>query len=344
MTAPNHFNYLNLVGFLATTIICIRWNIEDGPPDEHIEVFTTFATSPRLEGIFTPAAFTFVLERAAFGLQCVFAMVQMMPKYNNLPLVQHGVFARYFLACVFEVLWVYMLNTEGEEERGRDRLTTSKAIVLPILMAVVLFFYSIIVYAQGVVRGRGSIEEYWLLQFPFVFGCGWSLVKFLITFNAPFADMEMQEDKHEDDNFSISPEIIVAIISLLVILAVSVFVIKYAKNISPEYCIPMILSFYLMGIARNLFSDEMMRRFEHNEHDEEGNTLIYFQVIAILTASLIFLGTVSHAYFFRSNIRWDEHDIEKQSSYEGATIKLDDSNDSLNSTGSSSQNEEKNLV
>ena len=94
-------------------------------------------------------------------------------------------------------------------------------------------------------------------------------------------------------------------------------------------------------MAVHLFSEEMENHFEE---DEQGATLTAFQIISISTASVIFLGTVSHAYFFRSNIRWDEHDIEKQSSYEGATIKLDDSNDSLNSTGSSSQNEEKNLV
>jgi len=326
MTALNHFNFLNLVGFLVTAIICTGWNVDGGPQDDkqdenenNIEVFTTFAT--RFFGVLTPAAFTFALERGAFALQAVFAMVQMMPTYRDLPVVQQGVRGWYLLACICEVLWIAVLNRENEEGEGgrEDRLTTSKAIFLSLFMAMVLGFFSLIVYMQAKIKLQEPVEEYWLLRFPFVFGCGWSLVKFLITLNAPFADMEEQAQEG-----SLPAEIVFAILSLLVIVAVSVIVIRFAKDISPEYCIPMILTFYLAGVAVHLFSEEME---DHFEEDEEGGTLTAFQIISISTASVIFLGTASHAYCFRSTIERDEYDVEKQSSYEGEKIKADNIND-----------------
>jgi len=336
MPRLTYLNYLNCAGLLANFVMSIGWTNEGAVEgnqgfNEGNQGFDDFAR--RYLGILTPAEFTFGFEQIAFTLQAVFVLIQMMPTYRALPVVQKGVSVWYFAASFCQSFWLLILNKfeeEGGAEEGEERqIAISQQFLLTTVMAGVLVFFSLVVYMQGKVERDGSQEDFWLLRFPFSFSCGWTIVKFLITFNAPFADMEQQngQNVYYNSRFPLTTQVIFLCISFLAMLLVSIYVIRYAPHISPDYTIALILAFSAYGMAIHMSSEEMQ---DHFDDGEEGTLLLTFQYIAYTIATAILFGTFIYAF----KVDQDENEIEKESFYEGASIEMSGSNETANTSGS----------
>jgi len=308
MTSRNVFNYLNVAGFILVALLHTSWMLGE-PNDYEFKDITEFARMYR--SAVTPANYTFIIRGVALLFQGIFAVSQMLPRYCASPMVQEGVGALYFTSCLNDANWLFIFN--AEEDAGFELY------FLIIGMAITLLFLSLIVFKQGMVDSDGSPEEYWLLRFPFALMCGWTLVKFLITLNAPFADAE--EDWEEGG----SPvQITLAAISLVVIISVAVYTLIFCPITSPNYVIPAVLAWCTFGMALHLHSDEMYEYFG----DDGATALVTFKVITYMIAFVLTLGTAFVAYKNEDAFKID--DVELQSSYEGERLNTEDSLDKEN--------------
>eukprot|EP00555_Chaetoceros_dichaeta_P002471 CAMPEP_0198250826 /NCGR_PEP_ID=MMETSP1447-20131203/1861_1 /TAXON_ID=420782 /ORGANISM="Chaetoceros dichaeta, Strain CCMP1751" /LENGTH=308 /DNA_ID=CAMNT_0043935713 /DNA_START=1 /DNA_END=927 /DNA_ORIENTATION=- len=271
-----------------------------GEPNEYeFKDITEFARMYR--SVVTPANYTFIIRGVALLFQGIFAITQMLPRYCASPMVQEGVGALYFTACLNDSNWLFIFNAEEDAELG--------LFFLIIGMAITLLFLSLIIVKQGMVNSDDSPEEYWLLRFPFSLMCGWTLVKFLITLNAPFANVD---EDGEDSGSSV--QIILAAISLGFIMFVAVYTLIFCPVTSPNYVIPAVLSWCTFGMALHLHSEEMDEYFG----DDGATTLVTFKVSTYMIAFVLALGTAFVAY--KNEDAFKINEIEFQSSYEGESL------------------------
>ena len=216
----NYINGLNIAGFIIAKLLNV--DFDDGPDRN----FPGFYELKELRTVVTPAEFTFSIWDLILLFQAVFTVVQCLPKYRSLPLVQDGVKYWFFASCVAQGFWSIAF-------RNREDF-------FPMLCATVFIGASlasivkIVISQRNVSQAEESAEEYWFLRFPFELTCGWLIAIFLINANGL-----MDEDQ------GAWAQGIVAAVTIITMLVVSIAALILAdfKN----YAIPSVLAWTLVS-------------------------------------------------------------------------------------------------
>jgi len=185
--------------------------------------------SDKYSTIVTPAGTAFSIWSIIFLFQGIFAVVQILPRYRSKPMVQDGVWYWYAIVCLMQNCWTFSF--------GFDVVPLSIVFMVLIWLSLVLlevFQYKTI--------SENTLEEFWLLKFPFAIHCGWITAASAVNANVVVV-------------YSAAPaptQLAVGIISLAVLHAISVWVV-FALN-KPNYTIACVLAWANFWIYSKLQS------------------------------------------------------------------------------------------
>lgn len=164
MTAPNAINYLNLGGFVINCFVTFGASPIFGFPDNG-------TLSNKYQTIITPAGWAFVIWGVIFLFQGIFTVVQMIPKYASLPMIQKGVHIWFFVVCVAQSAWTFLF--------GYEQIVASAIAMLCILSGLLV----ILCRQTAADLSDGSLFEFWLLRFPFSIHGGWIVAASAVNIN-----------------------------------------------------------------------------------------------------------------------------------------------------------------
>jgi len=227
-------NYLNIIGFV-------------------INAFVTFGATPilRIPGnqelslkyqtIITPDGLTFAIWGIIFLSEGIFAILQMLPSFRSLKIVQDGIGYWYFAACLSQSAWVLAF--------GYEILTLSL-----LFMGLILISLFRIITIQDNISSSG-IKEYWGFRFPFQIHCAWIFAAFALSINVIVVsrnDSEMLQAAF-------------GALSLLAFIMIAVYS-AYGFKGGSSYTIPAVFAWALFGIFRELHnpSENLEKIFSAN--------------------------------------------------------------------------------
>jgi len=214
----NYINYLNLAGYIINILVTFGASpIFDLPDNAEL--------SERYSTLVTPAGWTFAIWGIIFIFQGIFTVVQMLPDYRSLPMVQDGVNVYYFATCLAQSAWTFAF--------GYETIFLSVIFMVAILASLVKILLEQI-------KIEANLKDFWLLKFPFEIHCGWIFAAFAVNANAAIVAGEG----------GASAQMFWAVLSLLYILTVTVASFVYKKE--PNFTIPSVLAWASLGIAIEL--------------------------------------------------------------------------------------------
>lgn len=144
MGTLNNVNYLNLFGFIINVLVTFFATPILNIPDNG-------TLSAKYQTIITPAGFIFAIWGVIFLSQLIFTIVQMLPKYNSIEIVQEGVKSLYFYACIAQSAWTIAFGYE-------------------VIWLSVICMFLILASLYGIVVQQTKydvgIQDFWLFKFP----------------------------------------------------------------------------------------------------------------------------------------------------------------------------------
>jgi hypothetical protein len=184
--------------------------------------------SQKYQTIVTPASDAFRIWILIFLLQAIFAVVQFLPRFRAVPMVQRGVGYWYCFVSLFQVGWTFSFAYE---------------VLWLSLLFMILIWISLmgLLYSQYYSKSDGSLSEFWLLRFPFALHGGWITAASVVNVNVIVVN----------SNASPAVELAVGIVSLAYLHAVSVWVLFGIKR-NPSYTIAGVLSWAIGYIYAEL--------------------------------------------------------------------------------------------
>ena len=193
----NRKNVLNFIAYIVNIIITygvgtLGW-VGNGTNGE---------LSAKYQTIVTPNSSAFIIWAVIFVFQGIFAVVQLLPRFRAVPMVQEGVSYWYCIICALQITWTFAFAFE----------------VIPFSLIMMLLLWTSLIsllYSQYYTKSDGSILEFWLLRFPFSVHAGWITAASALNINVQVVSMDQPADL----------QLAVAIIALAVLHAVSVWVI-----------------------------------------------------------------------------------------------------------------------
>ena len=212
--------------------------------------------------VVTPKSDAFRIWILIFLLQAIFALVQFLPRFRGVPMVQQGVGYWYCFVSLFQVGWTFSFAYE---------------ILWLSLLFMILIWISLcgLVYSQYYAKSDGSLWEFWLLRFPFALHCGWITAASVVNVNVIVV------------NSTATPavELAVGIISLAYLHAVSVWVLFVIKR-NPNYTIAGVLAWAIGYIYAELQTptDSIQARFDE--------TTINGVAYAAIAVSIVITGQI----------------------------------------------------
>merc|ERR1719223_2452431 len=198
--------------------------------------------------------------------QGIFTLIQMLPSYRNHAMVQEGVQHWFLVACVAQVI-------------SGVRLPYAEVFVDMVCMGCILYSLMTIMKQQKTATSDDTLEQFWLLQFLFPTWFACTMVGFLMTINAIFS------------YFGI-PSLILFIIglgSLLFLVMASIYMYTYEEISSPNYVIPGVVAFWVIGMALNRPNREMEENFS-------GLVILIVNVATFLIGGALAYFIGSHCY------------------------------------------------
>mmetsp|Transcript_27920 Transcript_27920/g.42269 ORF Transcript_27920/g.42269 Transcript_27920/m.42269 type:complete len:337 (+) Transcript_27920:166-1176(+) len=259
----NAKNYLNVVFFLINVVLTFGvgnagWFGAATPGD----------MSDKYQTIVTPKGTAFSIWSVIFLSQGIFAAYQCLPRVRSHPLVQQGVGYWYCATCLVQSIWNFAF--------GFEQIVLALILIVSIwgtLVVIVYQQYTLVLQQQQQTQ-RPTLQQFWLLRFPFAIHCGWLTAASLLSINVTAVRFEA----------SPSDQLAIGIISLAVLHAVSVWVVfGFAK---PNYTIAGVLAWANGWISAELANPMAVigERF--------GDVILDAVQSAALAVSLIIVGQV----------------------------------------------------
>ncbi|KAL7437283.1 hypothetical protein ACHAXH_005683 [Discostella pseudostelligera] len=286
----NHKNYLNLLSYIANIVLVYgvgnaRWL---GTP-------TNGELSDKYQTLVTPNSAAFTIWAVIFVSQGVFALLQLLPRLRDHPMVQQGVSYWYLLVAATQIGWTFTFAYE---------------IIVASLVCMLLIWVSLIaiLYRQYYTDSDGKLLEFWVLRFPFAIHAGWITAASAVNVNVQVVDMEV----------SASMQLAVAIVSLAVLHAVSVWVLFNIPR--PNWTMACVLSWAFGWIYVEL-QDPIEKITTTFDPDTIGGVkyaaiTVSFIIIAQIVIRLVLLAISScNPYRARVNVVEDEEEnggVEEQ--------------------------------
>jgi benzodiazapine receptor len=265
----NALNYLNLLAYLLNAGVTYAVG-QFGETDIGDQ-------SDLYQSILTPSGWAFSIWGIIFISQLIFAIVQFLPSFRSLPMVQDGVGYWYIAACIFQIAWTPLFTY--------DIIWASLVAMLLILGSLVGLLTS--QYFTNDTSSKRRMLEFWVLKFPFAIHCGWICAATALNVNVVVVFY----------GASIPTQLTVGILSLAVLHAVALFVL-YVPN-KPNYTIPLVLAWANGAIASELSTpeDSISNRFSEDIILGVKNAAASVSVI-ILT--LVFVRLMISCYIYCS--------------------------------------------
>mmetsp|Transcript_12820 Transcript_12820/g.15684 ORF Transcript_12820/g.15684 Transcript_12820/m.15684 type:complete len:299 (+) Transcript_12820:123-1019(+) len=221
----NKFNYLNVGAFALSWLLNSEADL--GPDFPFLNGMRELGR--RYESIVTPAETTFLISHLVLLFQGIFTVTQMLPSYRDSRLVQDGVQHWFFASAVAQLFWSIDL--------GFENIVGSLFSVL--FMACMVYSNGQILMNQAAMtEAEQTSEQYWLLRFPFNLHTGWTMAVFIMSVNAFITFIG-------SGGFI---QLIFGILSLIGFAAMS-WKMLLANGDKPNYAIPSVLSWFVLGIA-----------------------------------------------------------------------------------------------
>jgi len=218
----NHKNYLNLIAYIAN--ITLVYGIGNagwlGTPDNG-------ELSRKYQTLVTPNSSAFTIWAVIFLAQGAFSLLQFLPVFRASEMLQKGVGYWYIAVAATQIGWTISFAYE----------------VIPLSLAFMLLIWISLIgllYKQYYTKSTGSIWEFWALRFPFAVHAGWITAASALNVNVQVVSMNVTPDK----------QLAVAIISLAVLHAISVWVLFNIPR--PNWSMACVLSWAFGWIYQEL--------------------------------------------------------------------------------------------
>lgn len=205
-------NILNLLSFAAN--ITVTYGIGYSG---WLHTPTNAELSEKYQTLLTPNNKAFLIWPVIFAFQAVFIILQLLPPYRGVDMVQKGVGFWYFLASALQIGWT---------------ITFAYEIIYASLACMWCLWFSLmgLVYSQYYAKSDGTIWEFIFLRFPFSLHGGWITAALALNVNVTAVYMEQPVDI----------QLAVAILSIAVLHAISVWALFNVPR--PNWTIAGVLS------------------------------------------------------------------------------------------------------
>eukprot|EP00592_Proboscia_alata_P003329 CAMPEP_0194378362 /NCGR_PEP_ID=MMETSP0174-20130528/34742_1 /TAXON_ID=216777 /ORGANISM="Proboscia alata, Strain PI-D3" /LENGTH=291 /DNA_ID=CAMNT_0039160291 /DNA_START=60 /DNA_END=935 /DNA_ORIENTATION=+ len=237
MSSLNYLNYLNLSGYILNCAITFfAAPIFQFPDNAEL--------SEKYQTLVTPAGWAFSIWGIIFVSQGIFAIFQMLPKYRDIPIVQHGVKYWYFVTCVVQSAWTFAF--------GYEYIILSTIFMLSILTSLLFILYF---QDKNVDSSDGtSLLEFWIFRFPFSIHAGWIVAASAVNINV----VPVSRDASALTQIGVAT---FGFVWVVIFAVSSTFVGK-----SPEFAIPGVGSWATLAIALELNdpSDLILNTFDES--------------------------------------------------------------------------------
>mmetsp|Transcript_10882 Transcript_10882/g.17218 ORF Transcript_10882/g.17218 Transcript_10882/m.17218 type:complete len:315 (-) Transcript_10882:328-1272(-) len=218
----NSKNYLNLIAFALN--ITLVYGIGNGG---WVGTPTNGELSDKYQTLVTPKSTAFTIWAVIYLAQAAFAVLQFLPRFRAHAMVQDGLSYWYAVAVAMQIGWTFAFAFE----------------VIPLSLTFMLLIWislMTILYRQYYTKSDGSFLEFWVLRFPFAIHAGWITAASALNVNVQVVSMDTPADV----------QLAVAIVSLAVLHAISVWVVFYIPR--PNWTIACVLSWAFGWIYNEL--------------------------------------------------------------------------------------------
>ena len=267
---PTHQNWGNLIGFVLNFLVSYGIGLRGafGLP-------TNDELSSRYQTLITPAPWAFSIWSVIFISQLIFAVFQIMPKYRTQPQVKDGVKFYYVAICGFQIIWTILFSSQ---------LFWGSFIAMLGILAMLM----VLLDSQATAMSEKTWKEFWLFRFPFQVHYAWIAAATLVNFSVALVQMDA----------STSFQIFAAVASLIILIALSVFVLFVPKK--PKFVIPIVLAWATAGMW-----EELSNPTSYMKAHFWGKTLGQLEKGAAGTCLVIIAVTIARAglYYHRKEGR-----------------------------------------
>lgn len=218
--------------------------------------------SNKYQTIVTPKGTAFSIWSIIFVFQALFAVIQLLPRYRSKPMVQDGVSYWYFATCFMQNMWTFFFGFE----------------LIPLsLVAMVLVWCCLVglLLSQYYAPSQNTLEEFWLLRFPFAVHAGWITAAMAVNTNLVVVYASA----------AASVQLAVGIISLAVLHAISVWVLFAMQR--PNYTIACVLAWANGWIYAELQNPRQKIVDTFNEQVISGVAYASFAVCLIILSQIV---------------------------------------------------------
>jgi len=241
MANLNCYNYLNLIAFAINALTTFGASKFLNFPDqtELSEKYTT---------IITPDGPTFAIWGVIFLSEGIFAILQMLPAFRSLRVVQDGIRYWFALACLAQSGWVLAF--------GYEILILS----LVFMGLILISLFRIITLQSHIPKSDSEKFYFWECRFPFAIHCGWIFLAFALNVNVVLVSRSDSE----------TLQAIFGVLSILGFIGVITY-IELCVQGGPNYTIMAVFAWASAGIVRalrnpsdnllDIFSDEVIKSF-----------------------------------------------------------------------------------
>lgn len=220
----NAKNYLNLVAYILN--IALVYGVGNagwlGTPDNG-------ELSRKYQTLVTPNSSAFTIWAVIFLSQGIFSVVQFLPRFRAVPMLQSGLGYWYNVVAATQIGWTFSFAYEV--------IPLSLAFMLAIWVSLIAILYN-----QYYTKSDGSLWEFWLLRFPFAVHAGWITAASALNVNVQVVSMDQPA----------YVQLAVAIVSLAVLHAISVWVVFNIPR--PQWTIACVLMWAFGWIFEELGS------------------------------------------------------------------------------------------
>ncbi|KAI2505001.1 hypothetical protein MHU86_9444 [Fragilaria crotonensis] len=252
-------NYLNVLAYIcnAGVTYTIGANVD---------------ASIKFQTLVTPVGYAFSIWAAIFTAELVFVIGQLLPAYRSSRLVTNGVGYNFIGACLAQAAWCPTFS------------------IYENTLLALLFMVAILIFLVTIVRNQHRLQEQesdtstalelLILKFPFAIHCGWIAAASLVSINVTLVAFHV----------GATAQYIVAILSLILIVAVSGFCIGIL--FPPLYVIPSVLAWASLGIFAELGNpkDLVVRTFDVSRIQSVrlGALVTCILIVAAITVKTVF--------------------------------------------------------
>lgn len=250
-------NYLNLVAYILNVTLVNGLGNGGwlGTPNNG-------ELSQKYQTLVTPKSSAFSIWAVIFLFQGAFAVAQLLPRFRARAMVLEGASYWYGVVSAAQICWTVAFAYE--------------AIPLSLVFMLLLWCSLVaLVYSQYHTASDGTRWEFWLLRFPFSVHAGWITAASALNVNV----LVVAEGRPA------AVQLAVAIVSLAVLHAVSVWVLFYVPR--PNWTMALVLSWAFGWISAELGSPNKLIVGTFADETIEG-----VRVAAIAVAFIILIQVV----------------------------------------------------